>query len=285
MDYDDRQHAIAIGKLPALPRVLFRLHNFYGVDIGTMVDTLATDADTILACLADARAMIHRQFPAWAHERPTSADICPRAMDLERRLRLDYRAFLEVAIAECGHADPIPWPESPATIEADSEAAAQFVVRFLHPPLQRTYARSSAPDIETVSLWRHVARWRWRDRQRLLQLAHEIRLSGWQAFDAWLADRIASDLLYPSRLPMPRTLRRPLPEELDPSREGYCVVCWPDDPARQRRFGRLPRLTLHIFSLNRLYGRSYAEIGRRFGLTQIEVRKHMRKAISATFSP
>lgn len=281
MDYDDERHAAAIGALPALPRALFRLHNFYGVEIGLMADTLATDADDILTCLADARAMIDRQFPIWACKRPTSADMNPRTMDLERRLMLDYRASLEAAIADCGRAGTIPWPEPPTSIEADSEVAARFIIRFLHPPLQRAHTRSSSPDIATVDLWRHAPRWRWRYRDHLLQLANEIRLSGWQAFDIWLADRIAPDLLYPSRLDLPKTLRRPLPEELDPAQQGHDVIYWPDHPAIQRRFDRLPERTLLIYSLNRIYGRSYAEIGRRFAISRKQVFAHMVRAIGA----
>ena len=222
---------------------------FYGVEIDVMADTLVTDADSILACLADARAMIHHQFPAWARERPTPADMSARATVLERRLRFDYRAYLEAAIAECGYVGTITWPEPPATIEADGGGRCALRDSIPSPTFAETHARSSLPDIATVDLWRHVPRWRRRHRERLLQLAHEIRLSGWQAFDTWLADRIASDLLYPSRLPIPRTLRRPLPEQLDPTRRGHDVVCCPDHPAIQRRFDRLPDLTLHVFSV------------------------------------
>lgn len=70
MDYDDERHAVAIGALPALWRTLFRLHNFYGVDISPMADRLATDEASILVCLDEARMMVHRQFPIWEPQHP-----------------------------------------------------------------------------------------------------------------------------------------------------------------------------------------------------------------------
>src|SRR3546814_18791023 len=48
----------AIERLPPLPRALFLLHNFYGVDVEAMAATLGHDSDTIAACLADARPII-----------------------------------------------------------------------------------------------------------------------------------------------------------------------------------------------------------------------------------
>jgi len=52
-----RRGAIAV--LSALPRALFNVHNFYNVDLEPMTGVLTTDSDTIAACLAEARAMIH----------------------------------------------------------------------------------------------------------------------------------------------------------------------------------------------------------------------------------
>src|SRR3546814_20335128 len=43
----DERRGAAMQRLPPLPRVLFLLHNFYGVDVGTMADTLGRDAEPI----------------------------------------------------------------------------------------------------------------------------------------------------------------------------------------------------------------------------------------------
>src|SRR3546814_13350711 len=52
----------AIERLPPLPRALFLLHNFSGVDVEAMADTLGNDSDTLSACLADARPILRAPF-------------------------------------------------------------------------------------------------------------------------------------------------------------------------------------------------------------------------------
>lgn len=214
MNYDDKRHAAAIDALPALLRTLFRLHNLHDVDLVTIADKLATDEASILACLADARAMIHRHLPSLLGKRHDPAHVGLIVTRLEQRLRQDYRASLEAAFAESGYAGAVPWPDPATTIEADEEAAATFVVTFLRAPLRIAGERSTKAGVATVDLWEHTPPWRRVLRDRLSQVRSEIRCSGWQAFDIWLADRIAPDRYYPSGIVHRQRLRRPLPEEL-----------------------------------------------------------------------
>jgi hypothetical protein len=278
MDYDDKRHATAIGPLPTLPRVLFRLHNFYGVDIAVMAETLATDEASILACLDEARTMIDRQFPIWERQHPTPSAGSPTTR-LEQRLRLDYRSSVEASFAEGGYVGTISWPAPSTSIEADEEAAARFVLKFLRQPLQRAPSLAAKPGVATTDLRRHIPPWRWVLRRQLREIACEIYCSGLRRFDLWLADRIAPDLSYPSRLVILPHRRRALPEELNPPQEGYHLPCWPGDAARQQRFDRLPDLTQHVAALTLLYGRSRYEIARRLGISRRSVTHHHRKAI------
>lgn len=285
MDYDDKQHAAAIGALPVLWRTLFRLHNFYGVGVALMADRLATDEASILACLDEGRAMIRCQFPIWERKRPAPLDAGSRAALLEQRLRFDYRASEEAVFAEGSYVGTIPWPALSTSIEADEEAAARFVLTFLRQSLQRAHARSVKPDIATADLWRRIPFWRWVQRGRLQEIASEIHCSGLQSFDFWLADRIVPDLHYPSRLVILPHRRRALPEELDPPEEGYHLPCWPDDAAKQQRFDRLPDLTQHVAALTLLYGRSRYEIARRLAISRRCVSRHLHKTLAIAFRP
>src|SRR3546814_1051389 len=57
---NNRCRIAAIRRLPALPRTLFLLHNFYGVDVDAIADRLGPDRTRIAACPVDAR---DRQSP------------------------------------------------------------------------------------------------------------------------------------------------------------------------------------------------------------------------------
>lgn len=281
MNYDDQRHAAAIDALPALLRTVYRLHNLHDVDLGTIADKLATDEASILACLAVARAMIHRHLPSLLgkpHD-PVHAEVI--VTRLEQRLRQDYRASLEAVFAESGYAGTLPWPDPATTIEADEEAAATFVVTFLRDPLRIARERSTKAGVATVDLWQHARPWRRILRDRLLQVTGEIRCSGWQEFDIWLADRIASDRYYPSGINHLPRRRRPLPEELTPPEDRYLVPYWPDDRDKQRRFDNLPSLTRHVYSLFNIYGRNSYEISRRLGISRRSVRRRVGQTIYA----
>jgi AraC-like DNA-binding protein len=93
----------AIRDLPAFPRTLFLLHNFYDVDVDVMAQSLVVDRGEILACLSETRSLIHRYRPYARPERfdPTNAGL-PIAR-LERPLREEYRAGLEAVFAGCGY--------------------------------------------------------------------------------------------------------------------------------------------------------------------------------------
>src|SRR3546814_3756851 len=80
----------AIERLPPLPRALFLLHNFYGVDVEAMADTLGNDSDTIAACLADARAIL-RAHVCYTDPVP---GVRPTTATLQARLQQDYRCSL-----------------------------------------------------------------------------------------------------------------------------------------------------------------------------------------------
>jgi DNA-directed RNA polymerase specialized sigma24 family protein len=281
MDYDDERHAAAIGALPTLWRTLFRLHNFYGVDIALMANTLATDEASILACLNEARTMIDRQFPIWERQHPMPPSAGSPAICLEQRLRLDYRASVEASFAEGGYAGAVLWPAFSESSHADEEAAALFILTFLRQPLQMAYARSAKPGVAMIDLRRHIPSWRWVQRRRLREIASEIYCSGLRSFELWLAYRISPDLHYPSRLLILPHRRRALPKELDPRREGYHMPYWPNDAAKQQRFDRLPAVTQHVAALTLLYGRSHYEIARRLGISRRSVARHHRSAIVA----
>src|SRR3546814_10732446 len=86
----------AIERLPPLPRALFLLHNFYGVDVEAMAGTLGNDSDTIAACLADARAIL-RAHVCYTDPVP---GVRPPTATLQARLQQDYRCSLATTFAE-----------------------------------------------------------------------------------------------------------------------------------------------------------------------------------------
>lgn len=280
MSPDEERRASAMRALPALPRALFRLHNFYDVDLDTLAQGLATDRAGILACLAEARAMIHRYSPWSSRTRFDPDDIDPAVAQLEHRLRREYRACLQGAFVESGYAGAVTWPDPSTGLEADEEAAAAFIVSSLRASLRRAVARSHRPDVATVDLWRRTWRWQAILRDRLLEVTSELGCSGWQAFDIWLADRVAPDRHYPGGYVHYQRRRRPLPEEM-PAFEGGLSPEWPE--IMQRRFDSLPDLSQEIYILFHGYGRNSHEIAKRLGISRRDVRRRLRRAIYVIF--
>jgi len=274
---NDMRHE-AIRNLPAFPRTLFLLHNFYDVDVDIMAQNLAADRVEILACLSEARAVIHRYRRCARPERIDPADAGLPVARLERRLRLDYRAGLEAVFAGCGYRGAVAWPDPSTDIAADEEAAAVFILASLPAPLRKAVAASRRPGTATADLWRFSLPWRRLLRDRLLRVANELHCSGWEPFDAWLANRIVPDRHYPHGLPGYRRLRRPSPQELDPQQEQWSWPSWPHDEERQQRFDSLPDLTQGAYVLFHLYGRNSPEIAQRLGISRGSVQRRIRRA-------
>jgi len=274
MSHDEDMRAAAMRALPALPRILFRLHNFYDVDLDTLAERLAADRADIIACLAEARSMVHGYSP-WVSGSRFDPDGPGLAVArLEDRLRREYRAWLEDAFAESGYAGAVAWPDPSTAIKADEEAAAAFVVSFLRAPLRRAVARSHRADVATADLWRCAWRWQTRMRARLLEVTSELGCSGWQAFDIWLADRVAPDRYYPGGYIYHQRRRRLLPEEMSP--QGGCTPQWSAN--LQRQFDSLSGRTRQVYILFHGYGRSSYEIEKRLGISRRDVRRRLRRA-------
>jgi DNA-directed RNA polymerase specialized sigma24 family protein len=281
MSFEEDRRTAAIRALPVLPRTLFLLHNFYDVDIAAIAKTLGADEDSVHACLTAARSAIHRHWPGMPIEPCDLHGGDERSIELEQRLRREFRASLETAFNECGYAGKVAWSNPSASVENDEEAAATFIVSFLHPSLRAAVTRASRPGIATADLWRHAPWWQRGLRRLLLQVTSELRCSGWEHFDIWLAARIAPDCHYPSGIMSSPRLRRPLPEEIDPRQNGYWLPAWPDDPERQSRFDHLPELTQLVYGLFQINGRNSHEIARRLGIRRSSVRRRLHKAIYA----
>jgi hypothetical protein len=275
MSVRDETRCAAIQSLPAFPRALFLLHNFYDVGADTMAEMLAADRAGILACLAEARALIHRHqcYASAARFDPTNEGVL--IAPLEQRLRREYRAMLETAFAECGYAGAVAWPNPSADIAIDEEAAAAFVLPFLADDLRKAVAGSCRPNTAMVDLWCFVLPWRRIMRDRLLLVTSELHCSGWEPFDIWLANRIAPERHYPGGYVEYRRLRRPLPEEMG----EWLLPHWPEDAERQRRFDSLPRLTQDVYALFHCYGRNSPEIAKRLPITRRSVKRRMHRAI------
>jgi len=268
----------AIQNLPPFPRTLFLLHNFYDVDVDFMAQSLAADRADILACLSEARALIHRYRPYARPERFDPADAGVPITRLERRLRLDYRAQLETTFAGCGYRGAVAWPDPSADITADEESAAALIVSFLPASLRKAVAVSRRPGTAIADLWHFALPGRRILRGRLLRVANELHCSGWEPFDTWLANRIAPDRHYPHGLPEYRRLRRPSPQELDPPQEQWSWPSWPNDEDRQQRFDSLPDLTQGAYVLFHLYGRNSPDIAQRLGISRWSVQRRIRRA-------
>lgn len=265
--------------LPALPRILFRLCNFYDVAPAVMAQALATDVPSITLCLAEARRMIHahgafgtpERFPPEGHGRAIAT--------LEQRVRQQYRAWTEQTLVESGYTGPILWPVSSDPIQADHEAVATHILATL-PVLRKAVDRSRRHGIATTDLWRHVLPWRRLLRRRLNRVQREIHYSGWRPFDEWLADRIAPDRHYPDGYSIIAVRRRPLPDE-----EGFCPP--PDmsdaplsetQTQMQARLDSLPPLTLDAWLLFNHHGRTDEEIAKRLCLSRGAARRRINRA-------
>jgi len=268
----------AIRNLPAFPRTLFLLHNFYDVDVDIMAQSLAADRAEILACLSEARALIHRYRRCARPERFDPADTGLPVARLERRLREEYRAGLEAVFAGCGYRGAVAWPDLPADITVDEEVAAAFILSFLPASLRKAVTVSRRPDTSIADLWRFALPWRRMLRGCLLRVANEIHCSGWEPFDIWLGNRIAPDRHYPNGYAEYRRLRRPSPQELEPPLEKWSWPSWPNDEDRQQRFDSLPDLTQRAYVLFHLYGRNSHEIAQRLGISRGSVRRRIRRA-------
>ena len=268
----------AIQNLPPLPRALFLLHNFYDVDVDVMAQSLVADRVEILACLSEARALIHRYRRYAPPKRFDSTDSGLPIARLERRLRKEYRAGLEAVFAGCGYRGAVAWPDPSADIAVDEEAAAAFILSSLPVSLRKAVAASQRPDTPIADLWRFALPWRRILRGRLLRVANDLQCSGWEPFDTWLANRIAPDRHYPHGYAEYRRLRRPSPQELDPPQEEWSWPHWPNDEERQQRFDSLPDLTQGAYVLFHLYGRNSPEIAQRLGISRRSVQRRIRRA-------
>lgn len=279
--YEERWLA-AMRLLPALPRTLFRLSNFYNVEPMAMANALDTDMGSVTLCLAEARSMLGTCAFLQPPDRFPADGTGLRIAELERSLRQQYRRSCEITLAESGYAGIIAWPDPIAAIEADEEAAAAVVVSALPKALRQAVYRSCRLGIATVDLQRHVSPWRRSLRRSLGWVQLEIRYAGWQPFDEWLADRIASDRCYPHGYRTVLVRRRPLPDE----QPGMVEPDLEDPPTKaqiemQARFDRLPALTQRAFILFRRYGRTDAEIARTLSLTQRSVTRRIQRALFA----
>lgn len=281
MSFDEDRRAAAIRALPVLPRTIFLLHNFHDVDVGVMAEGIGTDETSIATCLAEARSAIFRHWPRLDGEQHAVCDGAAIVATLGETLRLDYRASLEVAFIECGYTGTILWPAVCDDVHADENTAAAFIVSQLHSSLRDAAARSQREGVGTLDLWRSVRPWRRFMRERLLQVASELRCSGWQTFETWLADRIAPESYYPDGVMSIARLRCPLPGEMDSAEPGHWLPYWPEDAERQARFDALPILTQHVYGLFHLGGRNSHEIARRLGISRHDVRRRRDRAFYA----
>ena len=258
----DHRRSAAIDRLPALPRALFLLHNFYDVGLGAMADTLGEDRNTIVACLVDARAIV-RAHVCYTEPVPS---IRPSTAALQARLQWDYRQALESAFAESGYPGDVAWPIAATDVAADQEVAAAFVVARLPAALRKAVARSRGSDIAVVDLWRFVWPWRMLLRRKLLRVADALQCAGWEPFDEWLAERLMPGRRYPHGYEEYRRRRRPLPDErprTEAEKNGAEIA---DTVQIPERLAGEPELTRQVWILFHLYGRSIEEIARRFGL-------------------
>lgn len=271
---DDRHRAAAIDRLPALPRALFLLHNFYGVDVDAMANALGADREAVETCLADARAIV-RAHVCYADPVP-GVGSTPCA--LQARLQRDYRQALEAAFAESGYPGKVAWPEPMADLAADQEAAATFVVAALSAALRKAVSRSRRAGVATVDQWRFVVPWRRVRRRRLLRVNDALHCAGWQPFDEWLAERLAPDARYPQGYVVHRRRRRPLPEErplTEAEQDGAEIA---DTVQIPTRLVGQPELTRHVWIFFHLYGRPYDEITRLLGISRRRVKRLRERA-------
>src|SRR3546814_1790621 len=104
---NNRCRIAAIRRLPALPRTLFLLHNFYGVDVDAIADRLGTDRTRIAACLVDARRIVWAPL-RYADDLPGLGAAPPEP---EARLQRESRQSLQARSEESGSPGEVSWPE------------------------------------------------------------------------------------------------------------------------------------------------------------------------------
>ncbi len=273
-DLDARRRSAAIDRLPALPRALFLLHNFYGVDVDAMADALGADRAHIAACLTDARAIV-RAHVCFTEPVP---GVGPATDALQARLQRDYRQELGAAFAESGYPGHVEWPDPMADIAADQEAAAVFIVAAVSAALCKAVTRSRRAGVATVDQWRFVAPWRRIRRRRLLSVNDALHCAGWQPFDEWLAERFVPDGRYPLGYVVHRRRRRLLPEErplTDAEQKGEEIA---DIVQIPERLVEQPELTRHVWIFFHLYGRPYDEIAQLLGIGRRRVKRLREQA-------
>lgn len=271
---DARHRSAAIDRLPALPRALVLLHNFYGVDVDAMADALGADREAIEICLADARTTV-RAHVCYADPVPGVGSATDA---LQARLQQDYRQALAAAFSESGYPGAVEWPDPMADIAADQEAAAAFVVTTLSATLRKAVTRSRRAGVAAVDQWRFVAPWRRVRRRRLLRASDALRCAGWQPFDEWLAERLVPDQRYPHGYVVHRRRRRLLPEErplTEAEQKGAEIA---DTVQIPERLVVQPELTRQVWIFFHLYGRPYEEIAQRLGISRRRVGRLRRRA-------
>jgi DNA-directed RNA polymerase specialized sigma24 family protein len=270
----DEPRAAAMQRLPPLPRALFLLHNFYGVDVEAMADTLSADRDTIVACLADARAILGARVcytgPVPGVRPPTAA--------LQARLQEDYQRSLATAFAQSGYPGKIAWPAPPAGIATDEEVAAAFIVAALPAALRKAVTRSRCDNVATVDHWRIQWPWRRYRRRRLLRVTDALRCAGWEPFDEWLAERLTLGRRYPHGYVEYRRRRRPFPEERPKTKAEKNGEEVADTVQIPERLVDQPELTRQVWILFDRYGRPFEEIAPRLGISRRSVGRHLHRA-------
>jgi len=258
MRFYDRVRIEEMRALPALPRVLFDLYSFDNIEPAEMARRLGTDISSVTLCITEARGTIaaRRVHEAGCRFDPASNGL-PIAK-LEKETRLQYRQWLEDAMATSGYRGAINWPELSADENAEREAVAALILPGLPEKVRRAVERSRKIDGIAATCRREIPVWRVLTRCQLRRLEREVHYSGWVPFDVWIADRIAPERHYPDGLPISRIKRRPLPEE---GGMRATVPTWVQDA-----FDRLPALTREAFFLHNRYGRTSDEITERLGI-------------------
>jgi DNA-directed RNA polymerase specialized sigma24 family protein len=269
MIFHDHNRIEALRGLPMLPRVLFDLYAFDNIDPAEMARGLGADIASITLCLAEARAMIVAQRLHQPLCRFDPAAIGRPIARLEHNVRRQYRQWLETTMIASGYNGAVQWPALSAYDNAEREAIAALILSDLSEKVRRAVARSGARGI-AARVWRYVPPWRTITRHRLDRLAREVRHSGWLPFDVWLSNRIAPDHHYPDGLPVPRVVRRLLPDE-------QTAI---DHAKDEDAYSPVPiAITREAYLLLRRYGRTADEIAERLGIGRWSVKRRIRIAL------
>lgn len=213
MIFHDRIRVEALRALPTLPRVLFDLYAFDNIDPAEMVRGLGADIASITLCLAEARGMIVARRLHQPPRRFDPATVGRPIAQLEQNMRQHYRQWLEAMMTASGYWGTIQWPDLSVDDDAEREAVAALVLSGLPAKIRRAVERSHNAHGIAGMFQRYVPPWRTVMRHHLDRLGREVGYSGWLPYDVWLANRIAPDRHYPDGLPVPRVIRRPLPDE------------------------------------------------------------------------